>query len=600
MGWKPQLTRFEYLMFGCIYYDTTMSKPIYVLGTGLSHNGSACLLRDGQIIAGVEKERITGSKNDGGNDLFTIAHCLETAGIRPNQLDLIVQNANFGDFNYGNTWYKGRRTLPPGVPVVTISHHLAHATAAFFLSPFEHASILVADGCGSPYDECTDLDGGYVAECPPVNTPWLWCEKDSFYSAGDGQVRTVYKDFSPWGRHDGSRHPLHPPVTWHSIGGQYMSASQYCFANTSDMGKLMGLAPYGSLNQADPPIFKFREGQTFVNHEWVNDHQSPCLGEQDFKARFPYFANLARRVQTQVEEALLDLLRHRQKLAEHPDLCFSGGLALNAVANRRILEETAFRRLFVPPAADDSGLAIGCAFHGWTRVLGHPRRLHDGSTFFGRVYGDSDILRALSGLSGGILVKRPADLVGEVADLLAEGKTVAWFQGGAEFGPRALGHRSILGDPRRSELRDYINREVKFREDFRPFAPSVLAEEANRFFELEVESPYMLLVVRVREEWRARIPAVTHVDGTARVQTVRPKTDARFHALLTAFGCRTGISMLLNTSLNRRGKPMIETPTQAVAMFNETGLHALAIGDWLVTKTESGLGSFATASRPTI
>lgn len=573
-----------------------MSKPIYVLGTGLSHNGSACLLRDGQIIAGVEKERITAKKNDGGNDLFTISHCLDTAGIRANDLDLIVQNANFGNFNYGNTWYKGRRYLPEGVPVVTISHHLAHATAAFFLSPFDHASILVADGCGSPYDECSDLDGAFIAERPPISVPWLWCEKDSFYSAGDGHVQTVHKDFSPLGRHDGSRHPLHPPITWHSIGGQYMSASQYCFASTSDMGKLMGLAPYGRLNPGDGPIFNFIDGQSLVNHEWVNDHQSPCLGEDDFKARFPYFANLARRVQTQVEEALLELVRHRQKLAKYSDLCFSGGVALNAVANRRILEETAFTRLFVPPAADDSGLAIGCAFHGWTRVLGHPRMPHGGGTFFGRVYGEEDILRAFSGLVDGVLVKRPVDLVGEVADLLVAGKAVAWFQGGAEFGPRALGHRSILGDPRRSELRDFINLEVKFREDFRPFAPSVLAEDANRFFELEGESPYMLLVVRVREEWRSRIPAVTHVDGTARVQTVTRQTDARFHALLTEFGRRTGISMLLNTSLNRRGKPMIETPTQAVTMFNETGLHAMAIGDWLVTKTGATIGSPATSS----
>lgn len=577
-----------------------MSKPIYVLGTGLSHNSSTCLLRDGQLIVGVEKERITGKKNDGGNDLFTISHCLETAGIRAKDLDLIVQNANFGSFKYGNTWYKGRRSLPEGVPVVTISHHLAHATAAFFLSPFSCASILVADGCGSPYDECSDLEGAVIAERPPASVPWLWCEKDSFYSAGDGLFQTIHKDFSPWGRHDGSRHPLHPPVTWHSIGGQYMSASQYCFASTSDMGKLMGLAPYGSLDPTDDPIFKFRDGQTFVNHEWVNDHQSPCLGEQDFKARFPYFANLARRVQTQVEEALLRLVRHRQKLAKHADLCFSGGVALNAVANRRILEESEFSRLFVPPAADDSGLAIGCAFHGWTRVLGHPRTLHDGSTFLGRVYGDEDIYRALSGLVDGVLVKRPADLVGEVADLLGAGKTVAWFQGGAEFGPRALGHRSILGDPRRSELRNFINREVKFREDFRPFAPSVLAEEANRYFELEGESPYMLLVVRVREEWRSRIPAVTHVDGTARVQTVKPQTDARFHALLTEFGRRTGISMLLNTSLNRRGQPMVETPSQAVAIFSETGLHALAIGDWLVIKTEAITDSFAAAPRSTI
>lgn len=564
-----------------------MSKPIYVLGTGLSHNGSACLVRDGQIIAGVEKERITGKKNDGGNDLFTISHCLDTAGIGPNDLDLIVQNANFGNFEYGNTWYKGRRSVPTNVPIVTISHHLAHATSAFYLSPFNCASILVADGCGSPYDECMDLDGAVIAEHPSSSTPWLWCEKDSLYSADENQFQTVYKDFSPMGRQDGARHPLHPPVTWHSIGGQYMSASQYCFASTSDMGKLMGLAPYGSLNFDDKPIFQFHNGQTLVNHTWVNDYHNPCLGHSDFSARFSYFANLARRVQSQVEEAVLNLVRHRLNLTNHSDLCFSGGVALNAVANRRILEETACKRLFVPPAADDCGLAIGCAFYGWTQVLKQTRVRHKGNTFFGRVYTDEKIQQALSGLVDGVLVRRPVDLVKEVADLLEAGKAVAWFQGGAEFGPRALGHRSILGDPRKAELRDFINLKIKFREDFRPFAPSVLAEEARRYFTLEGESPYMLLVVRVREEWRSRIPAVTHVDGTARVQTVTPQNDPKFHALLSEFGNRTGIGMLLNTSLNRKGEPMIESPAQAVTMFNETGLHALAIGDWLVTKTEA-------------
>ncbi|MQP68247.1 transferase [Niveispirillum sp. SYP-B3756] len=573
-----------------------MPKATYVLGTGLSHNGSACLLRDGQIIAAVEKERVTGKKNDGGNDLVTIAHCLETAGIGPEDLDLIVQNANFGDFHYGNNWYRGARQLPAGVPVVTISHHLAHATAAYFLSPFDNASVLVVDGCGSPYDECTDLAGSFIAERPPEEVPWLWCEKDSFYSAAGGRLRALYKDFSPWGRPYQSRHLLHPPTTRHSIGGQYMSASHYCLGGTSDMGKLMGLAPYGKANPGEPPIFRSQDGRVFVDEEWVRDYGAPFTGEGDFKNRFQYFADLARRVQTQVEESLLYLVRHRHRLADHPDLCFAGGVALNAVANRRILEETPICRLFVPPAADDSGLAIGCAFHGWAQVLGGPRVRHDGGTFFGRAYGEPAILRALSGLGDGVSVRRPTDLVGDVADLLAGGSAVAWFQGGAEFGPRALGHRSILGDPRRADLRDYINLKVKFREDFRPFAPSVLAEEAGRYFELEGESPYMLLVVRVREEWHSRIPAVTHVDGTARVQTVTPRTDARYHALLTEFGRRTGLGMLLNTSLNRRGSPMVETPAQAVTMFRETGLHALAIGDWLVTKTGVGTGNPAPQS----
>ncbi len=201
----------------------------------------------------------------------------------------------------------------------------------------------------------------------------------------------------------------------------------------------------------------------------------------------------------------------------------------------------------------------------------------------------SVIVAFLVAAATGLVVDRPADMIAAAADLLAAGRTLAWFDGGSEFGPRALGHRSILADPRRPELRDYINANVKFREDFRPFAPSVLAEDAADYFELSGDSPYMLFVVSVREAWRDRIGAVVHVDGTARVQTVRREGDPRFHALLSAFKERTSVGMLLNTSLNRRGEPLVETPAEALALVRETGLHGLAIGPYLITKPGESL-----------
>ncbi|MBF0543922.1 MAG: transferase [Candidatus Riflebacteria bacterium] len=560
-------------------------KPVYVLGTSLSHNGSACLLKDGKIVVAIEKERITKVKNAGGNDSMAIVYCLNAAGINFDDLDLIVQNANFGGFAYGNKWYDGRRLLPDSERVVTISHHLAHACSAYYLSPFEEAAVLVVDGCGNAFENCTDLDGATLGECPVGDMASLWFEKDSYYAASCKMVAAKYKDFSPYGRID-CDYPMHPQTTRHSIGGIYAGASKYVFKGSSDLGKLMGLAPYGRPGIYDFDIFNFCDGRIFANYDWMCNFVDRVESEEDFKRRFQYFADIAWKVQKEIECALLKLVHARYELHPSENLCFAGGVALNAVANQRILRESPFKRLFIPPAADDSGLAIGCAYYGWNQVLGRERVPHDGTTFLGRDYdNEEEIRRVIECASLSLKIQRPDNIIGEMANALEEGKTLAWFRGGAEFGPRALGHRSILADPRQSELRDYINSKVKFREDFRPFAPSVLAEDAGQYFEVTTECPYMLLVVPVYTEWRSKLGAVVHVDGTSRIQTVRKDADPIFHSLLSAFKERTGLGMLLNTSFNRRNQPIVETPSDAVKMFLETGLHILSIGPFLVTKS---------------
>jgi carbamoyltransferase len=559
------------------------SKPTFVLGIGLSHNGAACLLKDGRIEVAIEKERLTRVKNDGGNDRAAIDYCLSAAGIKQSDLAVIVQNANFGSFAYGNQWYRGFRALSKMIPVVTISHHLAHACSAFFLSPFEEAAVLTVDGCGNAFEDCMDLDGAILAERPAGDLASLWFEKDSYYAASGTGLQPLYKDFSPFGRL-GCDYPMHPTTTRHSIGGLYAGASTYVFGNHGDLGKLMGLAPYGRPGTLKAEIFDVRDGRVFMNYDWIDAFTDRVRSEPDFKARFQYFADVALMVQKEIERALLAVVRHRHRLHPVDNLCFAGGVALNAVANQRILRETPFKRVFVPPAADDSGLAVGCAYYGWHHVLQQRRILHDGTPFFGRRYGTADFDRVAEAAATELVVERPADMIAAAADLLAAGRTLAWFDGGSEFGPRALGHRSILADARRPELRDYINANVKFREDFRPFAPSVLAEDAADYFELSGDSPYMLFVVSVREAWRDKIGAVVHVDGTARVQTVRREGDPRFHALLSAFKERTSVGMLLNTSLNRRGEPLVETPAEALTLVRETGLHGLAIGPYLITK----------------
>jgi carbamoyltransferase len=259
-------------------------------------------------------------------------------------------------------------------------------------------------------------------------------------------------------------------------------------------------------------------------------------------------------------------------------------VALNAVANRRLLKEGPFERLYIQPAAGDNGIAIGCAYYGWLEVLGKSRIRHSGPVYFGRRYETAEVTQALEKYAQLVTLSRCEEPAEEAASSLAEGKVVGWFQGGSEFGPRALGNRSILADPRKRDIRDHINAKVKFREDFRPFAPSVLAEDAATYFDCDYDSPHMLLTSPVRPEWRDAIPAVVHLDGSARLQTVSRGDNPLYCDLLTAFKRRTGIGLLLNTSLNKRGMPIVETPEDAIMLFLYSGIDVLFIGDMAVRK----------------
>lgn len=570
-------------------------KPAYVLGTGLSHDGSACLLRDGQVAVAIEKERVTRVKHDGGNDTAAIRYCLETEGIAIEDLAVIVQNGIFGDFSRGNSFFGDaprllRDDLP--VPVVTISHHQAHAYSAIGMCPFPDAAVLVIDGCGNALDECTDLQ---PADALPFavddDVRHLYFEKDSYYLCQDGRMRTVFKDFSPWTNVYKKTCPMMlNNVTRHSIGGVYASASHYCVRGTADLGKLMGLAPYGRDGVFRKRIFELRDGRLFVDPDWMRGFDRPARNDEDFKQDFQYYADIACWVQREVERALLYLVEARYGMCPAPDLAYAGGVALNAVANARIVQQSKFRRIYMVPAAGDNGIALGCAFYGWLEVLGRERVLHSGSTCFGRSYGNPRVAAALrpveEAASGTADPVRPdSDPVERAARLLAEGKVVAWFQGGSEFGPRALGRRSILADPRKPGVVDLINARVKRREEFRPFAPSVLQEDASTCFECDIESPYMILVAQVREPWREVLRSVTHRDGSARIQTVTPSWNPRYHQLLTAFKRLTGLPVLLNTSFNRKGMPIVETPEEAIRFFREAdGLDALVVEDFVLEK----------------
>jgi carbamoyltransferase len=561
------------------------NSTIYVIGTGLSHDSSVCLLADGKVVLGIEKERLTRKKHDAGNDRLAMQYVLDRAGITLDDVALVVQNENFGMFRDGNLRYgEEHRLLTDATQVVTISHHLAHAYSAFGPSGFSQASVLVIDGCGNSYEDCMDLLPTTLLDKVPPGCEHVYFEKDSYYTSSDGVLRAVAKDFSSWGARG---RPLTPPTTMHSIGGAYQAFSEYVFSDFNDSGKLMGLAPYGKPGRFGLPLFDFRDGQVFVCRDTLQAFTSPAQSRTALKADFEYYADVAHWVQTEIERALLYLVRDRYERCPSRNLAYAGGVALNAVANSRILRETGFENIFIQPAAGDNGLAIGCAYYGWLEVLSREHVGGSGSTYLGASYTADRIRRAVAKRGDKLEVDEDADPVARVAQLLADGKVVAWYRGGAEFGPRALGHRSVLAHPGIPGLRDHINTNIKFREDFRPFAPSVLAPEAPRFFDCEgYDSPHMILVFDVRPEWREQLVNVVHEDGSSRLHTVTEESEPVYFRLLQEFQRLTGLPVLLNTSLNKRGMPIVETPEEAIAFFLDCALDVLVLEDLVLTKPE--------------
>jgi carbamoyltransferase len=484
---------------------------------------------------------------------------------------------------FADRWWEGERLLDGKVPVATVSHHLAHAYSGFGMCPFEEGAVLVIDGCGNSFDDCMDLGGAEIPEVPLGEMAPLWNEKDSYYKIDGDRLRPIYKDFSPWGL-GAKGYPMYPPTTRHSIGGLYAAASKYVFRGLEDPGKLMGLAPYGKPGVFDFEAFDLRDGRVFVRYDWMKTFLTPAHGDEDFKAGFQHYADLAFGIQREVERALLYVLNARHAFSPNVNLCYSGGVALNAVANRRILAEGPFEKVFIQPAAADNGIAIGCAYYGWLEVLKKSKVQHAGSVYLGKRYGSAEVESTLKRYAELVQYSHCANPVAVAVSGLIEGGVVGWFQGGSEFGPRALGNRSILADPRIPNIRDHINAKVKFREDFRPFAPSVLADDCQTYFDCAYDSPHMLLTAPVRPEWRAVIPAVIHRDHSARIQTVTKDSNPLYYDLLASFKEKTGIGVLLNTSLNRKGTPIVETPEDAVMLFLYSAIDILVVEDYVVRK----------------
>jgi carbamoyltransferase len=558
---------------------------VNILGINcFSHDTAAALVRDGEPVAIAEEERFNRDKHTKAFPDSAIEFCLGTGGISIDEVD-VVAFAHKAGIDYARGAFDAlRRAAPRRLalqtyvdlnlkrkersflrqwgyrgPVLNVGHHEAHAASAYFASPFDEAAVMSVDRGGDFLS--TTLGHGRGSE-----------------------LRTLKQVRNP-----------------HSLGEVYTTVTYWLgFHPNADEGKVMGLAPYGTERYV--PIFRdfirlspdglftlnlswFRwqvEGEVPWSKKFVREFGPPRVPES---ALTRHYEDIAFGVQAITEEAGLHLARSLHALTGSKNLCLAGGVALNSVMNARLLAETPFEHIFIQPAAGDAGNALGAALHVWHQRMGKPRRWTMEHAFFGPQYTDSEIKQALADRQ--LSFREVADPAAEAAELLSQSKIVGWFQGRAEVGPRALGARSILADPRRADMKDIVNEQVKHREGFRPFAPSVLDERGAEFFEGYYPNPFMLLVLPIRPEKRAVIPAVTHVDGTGRLQTVARSSNPAFYRVIEEFDRRTGVPIILNTSYNLRGEPIVHRPEEAIADFLTTGMDALLLGNFLLEKSDT-------------
>jgi carbamoyltransferase len=572
-------------------------KHTYVLGLNTyDHDVSACLLRDGEIAYAIAKERITREKHASGFYKEVIDYCLDAEGITLDEVDLVVRNCYilpvpemedrllYQDLpgflpEYERTDAKGHpHFLSRSDKVMSISHHLAHAYSAFAVSPFEEGVVMIVDGVGSYR---SDVNEPFPAS--DTATP-LARESESYYKFSGSKLECLKKVWMEPDRGFLSDEFYNMP----GLGALYSRASTYIFGDWNKCGELMGLAPYGRHGNV-PSLMQIKDN-TLTVPRWTSELNKPFIMDSDQKWEtsplMKHWEDLAWRVQDDTEKVLLARAAWLRETTGAKNLCIAGGVALNCVANGRVARESGFENVWIQPAAGDDGIAIGCAYYGWLEILKQRRNFVMDHSYIGRRYTDEEIAAATAKSLVRVQTTQTKsdNIARDTAKLLADQKVIGWFQDRSEFGPRALGNRSLLADPRKPEMKDILNSRVKHRQPFRPFAPIVLHERAKEIFEGEEDSPFMLIAKNVRPEWRDKIPAIVHVDGTARVQTVREETNPTLYRLLKEFDALTGVPVLINTSFNVKGEPIIETPRDAVICFLTTGIDHLVMHDTLVSK----------------
>lgn len=549
------------------------------------HDTSACLVKDGELLVALEEERFSRNKHTWQFPENAIRKCFEITGLDINEVDHVavsinptkdiskkilyavglgikaipfIRNEFIGTYvktRLLKKWY--RKTWPSRRPQLhLVNHHLAHAVGSYYVSPYDNAALLSIDGSG---EWSTTLLG-------EINNGQFNCFSESLFP--------------------------------HSLGSFYEAATQFCgFKPNYDEGKTMGLAPFGDAAvfteimselvdidshgrvKVDLSYFAYQNaGANRLSQKYID-----TFGEQRTDGPIEdRHENVAAAAQKVLEDKVLQMCRVLEQRSKADYLVIAGGVSLNSVMNGRILRETRFKDLYVMPAAGDNGTSIGAAYYVYNHKLKNKKRFFHSNPFVGTEYSDAQIEKTLNECK--LSYEKSDNVCEDAAQMLHEGNIIGWFQYKMEIGPRALGSRSILADPTKSDMKDKINAQVKHRESYRPFAPSAIAEVRNKYFDIEVEAPFMLKVCMVRKEYQSQLPAITHVDGTARLQTVREETNPMYYRLIKAFGERSGIPVVLNTSFNIMGEPVVESPLQAIRCFFSTGLDVLVIGSFIVRK----------------
>lgn len=555
------------------------SDSPWILGVSASHNGGACLLRGDELVVAIQEERLSRVKRDrvyAAETTACLAYCLDYAGIQPDELSLVVLSvAGSASEGRNNIWRNPFLKLEQtGVSLRIIPHHFAHAVSAFATSGFKEAAVLVVDGRGSPFSDLLPEEQAIASGAADD------AEIISLYGASGTSLQPLEKQLVA----DGdwlSMRPAGMPF-FQSLGGIFSSVAQQVFGDPSDAGKVMGLAPYGSCTIPADAFFSLCENRfhfkDVVPKMFADDSRWPSCEEA--------YKNLACSAQIAIEEALLHLAHRLRSLSGSANLCYAGGVALNSIANERIIHESGFQNVFITPAAEDSGAALGAAYYGLWQLTGQNTFGPMDRDACGRVYEPAAIAAAIK-VTPDVRFFKSEDVVADAVELLKGGKMLGWFDGRSELGPRALGQRSIVCDPRRKDAKEILNRRIKKREAFRPFAPVVLLEEVGNWFELDNHdpaSPFMLRICKFREDKIREVPAVVHVDLSGRLQTVTRAANGRFYELVKMFFDQTGVPMLLNTSFNVRGEPIVETPEDAIRCFLASGLDACVFADRIAFK----------------
>jgi len=577
---------------------------VSILGINAYHgDASAALVVDGTLVAAVEEERFNRIKHWAGFPAQSIRYCLEHAGIDSRDIDHVAISFNpranlLRRIGFVISHYPSPRAIFDRIKrqgktlgledqfatavgcsrrdlkaqFHRIEHHQTHVAAGFLISNFQDAAILSIDGMGD-----------FTSTLTAFGSATSWRELD--------------RVFFP-----------------HSLGYLYSAITMYLgFPHYGDEYKVMGLAPYGEPEFVDyfrrivrPHGDTFELDLSYFTHHkqgirmtWndgaprVAPFHSPRLERElgpmrdkneDATSRHE---NIAHSLQVVTEETVLHLLNRLYAKTKCQNVCLTGGVAMNSVANGKVTRQTPFTNVYIPAGAADNGTSFGAAFYVWHRILGRPRTFVQDHAYWGCSFDNDACAEAIRIAGLPFQVYSEPDLLDRTADLLIDGKVAGWFQGRMEFGARALGNRTLLADPRRTDMRDIINLRIKFREKFRPFAPSILEEHVNEWFELDEASPYMEKVLPIRPDRRSAIPAVTHVDGSGRLQTVSIRTNPLYHKLISRFHEKTGVPIVLNTSLNEN-EPIVRTPSEAIDCFLRTDMDALVLGNCVIDSHSYG------------